>query len=97
MTGWIRFDILRNRNIDTILDNQKQEWIVEKKDDMIRFESKTRPHEYLNGDPIYPRAYNGDPSCNDILPPYGCWYQLYVGHKNPTWWIVKSADGGSLE
>ena len=44
---WICYDKLRNRNEDDDVDNLKQEWVVEKNGDTIRFENKYYPGDNL--------------------------------------------------
>ena len=50
---WICYDKLRNRNDDSDSDNLKQEWVVEKYGDTIRFENKYYPGDNLMGNLEY--------------------------------------------
>ena len=94
LIGWIYYDILRNRKDQEASANYKQEWIVEKTDSMIRFQSNYRPGEYLTGDLVYEDdkevcvfGTDGQVICRLLY-----WHWLYVGSENPTWWKVTPAN-----
>ena len=83
--------MLRNRKEHDGTANLKQEWIVEKTDSLIRFESVYRTGEYLTGDleyddfKILKKQFPGDRRRMYI-------HWLYTGSENPTWWKVTPAD-----
>ena len=79
---WICYDKLRNRNDDSDSDNLKQEWVVEKYGDTIRFENKYYTGEYLMGNLIYYAGY-------DVL--YNA-YWMYAEEDNPNWWKLIPAN-----
>ena len=99
LTGWIYYDILRNRNDHKKVDNHKQEWIVEiNDDDQVRFESNYRTGEYLTGDLIYDASgvrcvwESPYPDSKTTVCKYHFSFYLYVDSENPTWWKIIPVD-----
>ena len=97
---WICYDKLRNRNDDSDSDNLKQEWVVEKYGDTIRFENKYYPGDNLMGNLEYKDdvAWGTDCSIHSSFS-YGCTefeffdvYWMYAEKDNPNWWKLIPAN-----
>jgi len=88
--GWICYDKLRNRIDDDDSDNLKQEWVVEKDGDTIRFENKYYPGEYLMGNLEY--LYLEYTRCKKEDCKYFDIYWMYVEKDNPNWWKLIPAN-----
>jgi len=93
---WICYDKLRNRNDDSDSDNLKQEWVVEKYGDTIRFENKYYPGDNLMGNLKYKANEPWGPNCTCCV---GCTeyeffdvYWMYAEKDNPNWWKLIPAN-----
>ena len=87
---WICYDKLRNRIDDDDSDNLKQQWVVEKDGDTIRFENKYYPGEYLMGNLEY--LYLEYTRCKKEDCKYFDVYWMYVEKDNPNWWKLIPAN-----
>ena len=88
---WICYDKLRNRNDDSDSDNLKQEWVVEKNGDTIRFESKLTG-EYLMGNlEYYGHSFRICPVGEECTDWHNI-YWMYVEKDNPNWWKLIPAN-----
>ena len=94
---WICYDKLRNRNEDDDVDNLKQEWVVEKNGDTIRFENKYYTGENLMGNLEYMANVPWGPNCICVFcrcTEYKFFdvYWMYAEKDNPNWWKLIPAN-----
>ena len=76
---WICYDKLRNRIDDDDSDNLKQEWVVEKDGDTIRFENKYYPGDNLMGNLKYKANEPWGPNCTCCV---GCTEYIHSFRRN---------------
>ena len=92
---WICYDKLRNRNDDDESDNLKQEWVVEKNGDTIRFENKYYTGYNLMGNLEYEENdVPWNPNCSRVCREYKFTdvYWMYAEKDNPNWWKLIPAN-----